>query len=146
MAAAVDGTAVEVGAFVLFVHPDQPADVGIGGWGALQGSVLLLLLLKHRLLALGVLAALSGQERVPNFSILLGAGDTGSAQLYGRIFSVSPGQERPNSSTTSRPSSSACAVGGGVFTQTRFGVCRLGTDAGHQPTFIGSGLGAGLGG
>lgn len=43
-AAAADGTAVEVGAFVLFVHPDQPADEGIGGRGALQLSVLLLLL------------------------------------------------------------------------------------------------------
>lgn len=140
-AAAADGTAVEVWAFVLFVHPDQAADVGIGGRGALQLSVLLLLL-QHRLLALGVLATLTGQERVPNFPILLGA--TGPAQLYGRVLTVSSRQERANSSTSGSPS--ACAVSGGVFTETRFGVCCFGTDAGHQSALIGSRLGAGLGG
>lgn len=131
-----DGAAVEVGAFVLFVHSDQPVDVSVGRRGAFQRSVLLL---KHRL-RFGVLATFPRQERVPNFAILRRA-DTVSAQLHGWVLSVSPGQEGPNSST-----SSACVVTRRVFAMARFGAWCFGTNAGHQPGFIGSGLWAWLGG
>lgn len=131
-----DGAAVEVGAFVLFVHSDQPVDVSVGRRGTFQGSVLLL---KHRL-RFGVLATFPGQEVVPDLPIFQGTHPV-STQLCGWVLSVSSGQERPDSST-----SSACAVRRGVFALARFGACCFGTNAGHQPGFIGPRLWAGFGG
>ncbi len=129
-----DGAAAEVGAFILFVHPDQTVDVSVGRRGAFQRSVLFL---KHRL-RFGVLATFPRQKAVPNFSILRGA-HTVSAQLSGRVLTISSGQERPNSST-----SSAGAVSRGVFAVARFGARCFGTNAGHQPGLIGSWLRAGF--
>jgi len=128
-----DGGAVEVGAFVLFVHSDQPADERVGRWRAFRGSVLLL---KHRQ-RFGVLATFSRQEVLPNCAIFRGDGTT-STQLCGGVLPVSSGQERPDSSARGVPR--------GVLPMTRFGARCFGTDAGHQPGFIGSRLWARFGG
>lgn len=123
-----DGTAVEVGGLVLLVHSDQPVHESVARRGALQGSVLLLI---HRL-RFGVLATFPRQEVVPNFSIFRGTCAV-PAQLCSRVFSVSPGEERSNSSA-----SSSRAVSRGVLSG--FGACCFGTNAGNQPGSVGSGL------
>lgn len=127
-----DGAAVEVGALVLLVHPDQSAHVRVGRGGFLQRSVLLL----ERHLRLQVLL-LPGQEAVPNLAVSQGDGAVPAAQLGGWVLAVPPGQERAH---TSGGAAATRIRGGGVLAQARFG-----TDAGHHSRFIGPGLGARFG-